>query len=60
MITDEDDALAWSRDEHRGWGVGLYPPDSEYDSECIAFDTTADGGVPALLSLAEAVLRQVR
>ncbi len=28
LLTDEDEALAWYRDEHNGWGVGLYRPGS--------------------------------
>lgn len=27
LVTDAEDTLAWDREEHRGWGVGLYPPD---------------------------------
>lgn len=56
LITDEDDALAWYRDEHHGWGVGLYRPGSEYDDGPLAFHSTPDGSLQALLPLIEQVL----
>ncbi len=58
LITDAEDSLSWDRQEHRGWGVGLYPPDqADTDGECKAFDSTEDGTAPALLLLADQVLR---
>jgi hypothetical protein len=57
LITDAEDSLAWDRSEHRGWGVGLYPPDQgDGSDECLAFDSTDDGSVPALVQLARTVL----
>lgn len=58
LITDEEDSLSWDREEHRGWGVGLYPPDqANTDGECLAFDSTSDGAAEALPELAFQVLR---
>ena len=57
LITDAEDALSWDRDEHHGWGVGLYPPDqANTGGECMAFDSTDDGSPAALVPLARAVL----
>ncbi len=57
LITDAEDSLAWDRDEHQGWGVGLYPPDqANTDGECLAFDSTADGSPQALFELVQQVL----
>lgn len=57
LITDAEKPLSWDRQERRGWGVGLYPPDqAKTDGECMAFDRTEDGSVPALLMLADKVL----
>jgi len=54
-----EDSLSWDREEHRGWGVGLYPPDqANTDGDCLAFGSTEDAAVPALLPLVEQVLRQ--
>ena len=59
LITDEQDSLSWDRAEHQGWGVGLYPPDqANTDGECLAFDSTDDGSLEALVPLARAVLEQ--
>lgn len=52
LITDAEDSLAWDREEHHGWGVGLYPPDqANTDGECLAFDSTDDGAPQALPAL---------
>lgn len=57
LVTDAEDPLSWDRAEHRGWGVGLYPPDAPgADGECLAFDRTDDGSVEALVPLAHRVL----
>lgn len=57
LITDAEDSLSWDRDEHHGWGVGLYPPDqANTDGECLAFDSTDDGSPQALPPLAHHVL----
>lgn len=57
LVTDEDYTLSWDRAEHRGWGVGLYPPDyANNDGECLAYESTADGSADALLPLIEQVL----
>lgn len=57
LVTDAEDSLAWERDEHRGWGVGLYPPEQADDAgECLAFDSTADGTAAALPPLAFRVI----
>lgn len=57
LITDAEDSLSWGREEHQGWGVGLYPPDqANTDGECLAFDSTEDGSPTALLPLIEVVL----
>ncbi len=58
LITDAEDSLAWDREEHQGWGVGLYPPDqANTDGECLAFDSTDDGSARRLPELAWQVLR---
>jgi hypothetical protein len=57
LITDAEDTLSWDREEHRGWGVGLYPPDqANTDGECLAFDSTDDGAPSALPPLVNRVL----
>ena len=59
LITDADESLAWYRDEHQGWGVGLYEPDDEDGShECVAFATTEDGAVTELLGLVRKILAE--
>lgn len=59
LITDAEDTLSWEREEHRGWGVGLYPPDqANTDGECLAFDSTDDGSPRALVPLVDRVLSQ--
>jgi len=56
LITDAEDSLAWDRLEHRGWGVGLYRPTSEYDDGPVAFAGCDDGSLPSLLPLVREVL----
>lgn len=58
LVTDAEDTLSWSREEHRGWAVGLYPPDSAYDEGPLAFDTVEEGDLQALVELVDRVLRQ--
>lgn len=49
--------MAWDRQEHSGWGVGLYPPGSECDGQSSAYASTEDGSAEALLPLVDQVLR---
>jgi hypothetical protein len=56
LVTDVEDSLAWDRADHRGWGVGLYPPASEYDGECLVYRSCADGSAQALPPLIRTVL----
>ena len=59
LITDAEDALSWDRAEHHGWGVGLYPPRTDMDDDgALAFDSTEDGSLAALLPVVDHVLRQ--
>lgn len=59
LVTDAEDTLSWEREAHQGWTVGLYPPDqANTDGECLAFDSTDDGSVDALVSLVDLVLRR--
>lgn len=61
LITDAEDTLSWDRSEHRGWGVGLYPPDqANTDGECLEFDSTEDGSLTALVPLVHRVLDAYR
>jgi hypothetical protein len=57
LITDADDTLSWERSDHRGWGVGLYPPDEDHSDGALAFEESEDGDTAALLPLIEHVLR---
>ena len=56
LIADAEDPLSWDREEHQGWGVGLYAPASAYDDGALAFDSTQNGSVSALLPLVGEVL----
>lgn len=61
LVTDAEDTLAWNRDQHAGWGVGLYPRDNDtheetYDSGSLAYGTISDSDTPALLRLVHDVL----
>lgn len=56
LITDGEDTLAWDRTAHQGWSVGRYPRESEYDDEPLAFESSDDGSLPALLPLVRVVL----
>lgn len=55
LITDEDDALSWSRDEHRGWGVGLYASE-DASGGAVRFESIEDSSVDALLCLVRRTL----
>lgn len=55
LVADDEDSLTWTRAEHRGWSVGLYPAGEGVDP--ILFDTTSDGDVGALLRLVDRVVR---
>jgi len=56
LITDAEDSLSWEREEQRGWAVGRYVTDSEYDDGPLAFGDTEDRSVEALLVLVREVL----
>ncbi len=61
LITDAEDSLSWDRDDHQGWGVGLYPPNqANTDGECLLFESDEDGSPEALVPLVHRVLGQVR
>jgi hypothetical protein len=57
LVTDAEDTLAWDRGDHRGWAVGLYPPDGARHDGPTAFDTVEDGSPQALISLVRRILR---
>jgi len=60
LITDAKDSLSWDRGEQRGWGVGRYITDSEYDDGPLAFADNAgsgDASIETLLGLVRDVLR---
>lgn len=56
LLTDAQDSLAWERQSHQGWGVGLYGPGSEHDDGPLAFASDEDGSVHRLLPLIRRVL----
>jgi hypothetical protein len=56
LITDAEDSLSWNRDHQRGWGVGLYSNESEYDDGPLAFGDSDDCSIETLLVLAGEVL----
>jgi ABC-type Fe3+ transport system substrate-binding protein len=58
LVTDFEDSLAWSRAEHDGWSVGLYPPAQQYDGDVIAFGSTEGSGMDDLLELVQSILRE--
>ena len=58
LVTDAEDSLSWARTEHTGWGVGLYPPEDQYDGGVTAAASTDTGTIQALLELIQAVLRE--
>lgn len=49
LVTDADDTLSWQRANQQGWGVGLYPPPEDDDSEALDYLTTPDGDLRSLL-----------
>lgn len=55
LVADDEDPLAWTRADHRGWSVGLYPAGEGADP--LSFDTTANGNVEALVVLVDRVMR---
>ncbi len=57
LITDFEDSLSWSREEHSGWSVGLYGPAEQYDGQAVAFADTTDSDLPALRAVIEQVLK---
>jgi len=60
LITDAEDSLSWERGEQRGWGVGRYVTDSEYDDGPLAFADSDDRSTEALLGLVREVLGSAR
>lgn len=56
LITDAADSLSWEREEHQGWGFGLYAPNQANSGECLVFESTPDGSPEALLPLVDAVV----
>lgn len=57
LITDAFDSLAWARDEHEGWNVGLYAPANQYDGDCMVSAVSEDSSVAALEDLIRELLR---
>lgn len=55
LVTDADDALSWDRAEQLGWGAGLHTNDE--DQDLIAYATTDDTNVTALVDLVRGLLR---
>jgi len=49
LVTDAEDALAWSRADHQGWAVGVYPPGESADPR--GFAETSDGSLGGLVQL---------
>jgi len=56
LITDAEDSLSCEREEQRGWGVGRYVTDSEYDDGPLVFRDSPNTDTDTLLSLVRAVL----
>ncbi len=56
LITDAEDSLSWERGEQRGWGVGRYVTDSEYDDGPLVFCDSPNTDTDTLLRLVRAVL----
>lgn len=56
LITDFEDSLSWSREEHSGWSVGLYGPAEQYDGQAVAFADTTGSDLSALRAVIEQVL----
>lgn len=57
LLTDCDDTLAWSRDEHRGWCVGLYEPEERRTTDGPRrYGATRASSVEAVLALADEIL----
>lgn len=59
LVTDAEDTLSWSRTDHRGWGVGLYPPGDGCDGP-LAYVQVDACDIPALLSAVREVLQPRR
>ena len=59
LVTDAEDALSWSRSEHCGWGVGLYPPGDDWD-EPLAYVQVDESDTQALLGAVHQVLQPRR
>jgi len=55
LVTDAEDSLSWNREDHRGWMVGRYRPETE-DDGAAALRSTPDGSAAALLPVVRDVL----
>ncbi|OFV75138.1 hypothetical protein [Rhodococcus erythropolis] len=49
LITDADGPLAWEREDHHGWAVGVY----EYQdtSDAVTYESTTNSSVEALMGI---------
>lgn len=50
LITDAEDSLAWAREEHDGWGAGLYEAGEHTDGP-LAYGQVPENDVQALMVL---------
>lgn len=58
LLTDRDDPLSWSRAEHRGWFIGLYPPSRTGDHDRpLRYIEDDDGSCENASTLAIRLLR---
>lgn len=57
LVTDAEDSLPWSRADHAGWAVGVYPAGEGVDP--LGFGETPDGTVRGLSALIARIFRQV-
>lgn len=62
LITDEEDTLSWKREEHVGWGVGLYRQGEDQDTwssdrgDVVRFASTGDSSLEALVEVVREVM----
>jgi hypothetical protein len=55
LITDAEDTLSWDRQDHDGWGVGLYAQCDSDDLPAL-YQQTAPSDLGSLLNLIREVL----